>query len=577
MIVNEEYLYQYLPDELSDFRVHEDTWTYVDVKEHGGSEEVTEIHKTIKQVSIKETKWYKEQANGLLYYNDVLVVFKGPKDGITHLTIKEGTRTIVSRACAWLNGAVIDIPDSVVAIGKDAFKDVPLINYHGTALGAPWGAKCVNGCIDGDFIFSDISKTRVVGYIGSATDITIPYGIKEIGDDAFCRQSDLISIDIPETVERIGRRAFDWCRKVHTVKIPDGVRIIEDWTFSGCVSLEIVDLPETIKEIGDFAFSRCKSLHSISIPSGVTRIGSGAFDGCESLENIVIPETVEEIGVKAFTGCKSLRRISIPAGTKMKRCSFNGCKSLENIILPENVEEFDLFGPFAGCQSLKSIKIPLNIKRVDKSFFEGCTSLESVDIPDRTGIGEWHFTDCPNLKCINIHHVPDGGDIRKSIICSNKVEIHFVEAQTIMGECGKELKEETDQELLDVDERRKVCDSCKNHKNEIITNPNSPALCGLTMKAPSFHGKECELYIPIPNHKSRIIRRGIYGLVMALGFGILGVIRLVELIQQTKSPANLNTSGLVFCLFLIVFSIALLYFAFKSFITAARFKYPQEK
>ena len=139
----------------------------------------------------------------------------------------------------------------------------------------------------------------------------------------------------------------------------------------------------------------------------------------------------------------------------------------------------------------------------------------------------------------------------------------------------KEEEKEPERFELTVDERRKVCDSCKNHKNEILTNPDSPALCGLTMKAPSFHGKECGLYIPIPDYKSRVIRRGIYGLVMAIAFGVLGVIRLIEFIEQTKNPANLDVFGLMFYLLLIFFSIALLYYAFKSFITAARFKYPQ--
>lgn len=38
----------------------------------------------------------------------------------------------------------ITIPDSVTTIKSNAFRDVPHIEYHGTATGAPWGAKSMN-------------------------------------------------------------------------------------------------------------------------------------------------------------------------------------------------------------------------------------------------------------------------------------------------------------------------------------------------------------------------------------------------------------------------------------------------
>ena len=36
------------------------------------------------------------------------------------------------------------IPNSVTKIGDDAFENIPHIEYHGTATGAPWGAKSMN-------------------------------------------------------------------------------------------------------------------------------------------------------------------------------------------------------------------------------------------------------------------------------------------------------------------------------------------------------------------------------------------------------------------------------------------------
>lgn len=45
------------------------------------------------------------------------------------------------RGCTSLN---LVVPDSVVYIADGAFGYVPHIEYHGTAKGAPWGAKSMN-------------------------------------------------------------------------------------------------------------------------------------------------------------------------------------------------------------------------------------------------------------------------------------------------------------------------------------------------------------------------------------------------------------------------------------------------
>jgi len=470
---------QYLPDKLNHFRVIEkDECTYVDIKEHGGSEEVTDITIVSEQVPIEETEWYKEQAFGLAYYEDVLVVFKGPKEDIPHLEIKEGTSAIVSRACAGLTKTEIDIPDSVEKIGEDAFKDVPNINYHGNALGSPWGAKCVNGCINGDFVFSDATKTKVVGYIGSETTIIIPQGVKEIGDKAFYYEIHVQSIDIPDTVEKIGQNAFSGCEKLSSIRIPNGVTKIDDYAFSWCRLLENIEIPnsvksigshafncchsikhivipEDVKEIGRSAFSRCDSLLSISIPNSITKIENGTFNGCKSLESIDIPETVEEIGWSAFEDCQALRSIKIPNGnkkigahafdccdsllsisipegiTEIKENTFYNCTSLESVGIPETVEEIGR-SAFEGCQALRSIRIPNGIKRNGYTVFKDCKSLESVDIPNlpSTKLGcKWDFRDCDNLKCINIYQVSDERNIWNIVQCGKNVEIQFIEEE----------------------------------------------------------------------------------------------------------------------------------------------------
>ena len=113
---------------------------------------------------------------------------------------------------------------------------------------------------------------------------------------------------------------------------------------------------------------------------------------------------------------------------------------------------------------------------------------------------------------------------------------------------------------LTLDQRRRICESCKNHKNEIPTNPDSPAICGLTMKKPEFNGEQCALYVPIPNFKTLLLRRAIYSIILGFAIGILG----------------LNMSDSFWGIGLIVLSPVLLIYSIRIFIKMIRFKYPGE-
>ena len=93
------------------------------------------------------------------------------------------------------------------------------------------------------------------------------------------------------TVTAIGNRAFKGC---------DNVDNISNCPNSVTQQSRAIVLPNTIKRIGEKAFICCVDLETINIPEGVTEIGDLAFWGCESLTSIVIPEGVTTIGERTF-------------------------------------------------------------------------------------------------------------------------------------------------------------------------------------------------------------------------------------------------------------------------------------
>ncbi len=114
------------------------------------------------------------------------------------------------------------------------------------------------------------------------------------------------SVSIPNTVEVIGRSAFEGNEYVESLVIPNSVEKIEPYAFWDCNSLETIVFGRGLTEIGDFAFAGSKGLKSISIPSDVKSIGIQAFADCVNMTDITIPSSVMEIHETAFDGCFKL-------------------------------------------------------------------------------------------------------------------------------------------------------------------------------------------------------------------------------------------------------------------------------
>lgn len=107
------------------------------------------------------------------------------------------------------------------------------------------------------------------------------------------------------TVTSIGS-AFQECSTLRTVEIPNTVTKIGDYAFKGCTSIRSIKIPNSVIIIGKWAFERCTMLKSIEIPNSVTSIGDFAFEGCTTLNNVKIPESVISIGKGAFRYCSTL-------------------------------------------------------------------------------------------------------------------------------------------------------------------------------------------------------------------------------------------------------------------------------
>lgn len=207
---------------------------------------------------------------------------------------------------------------------------------------------------------------------------------------------------IPDSVAKIGERAFWNCPSLESVAIPDSVTSIDAWAFGGCIALKSVAIPNSVTEIEKGVFYFCKSLESVVIPDSVTSIGEKAFDGCSALKSVTIPDSVTSIGDDSFRSCKSLETIVIPDGiNSINNCVFVDCDYLKSVVIPDSVTSIGNKA-FFNCKALKSIDIPNNVTSIGKNAFYGCQALKSITIPASvTSISNDAFKSCPNLtiKC----------------------------------------------------------------------------------------------------------------------------------------------------------------------------------
>ena len=244
----------------------------------------------------------------------------------------------------------------------------------------------------------------------------------------FSNCKSLVSVALPEGMEKIGERAFSYCESLSSVVIPSSVTEICESAFYDCTSLSSVEIPPSITEIGERAFEGCTSLTSVEIPEGVTEIGEKAFEGCNISElshpcltikggfaikdnvllyctspsdSITIPEGVTEICESAFYGCTSLASVEIPPSiTEIGERAFEGCTSLSSVAIGEGVTKID-WCAFRDCSSLSSVVIPPSVTKIDWCAFYGCSSLSSVSIPPSVAeIGKYAFFHCDSLSSV---------------------------------------------------------------------------------------------------------------------------------------------------------------------------------
>ena len=149
------------------------------------------------------------------------------------------------------------------------------------------------------------------------TEIDIPDSVKEIGRSVFSYCDQLKTVRLPDTLTKIPEEIFLGCNVLEEITIPPSCTIIGADAFNQS-GITAIDIPESVKKIGQRAFFYCYDLAQVTLHEGLETLGAYCFDNCYALSEIILPQSVKSIGKECFSSLTTVTKAVAPSQPRPK-------------------------------------------------------------------------------------------------------------------------------------------------------------------------------------------------------------------------------------------------------------------
>lgn len=346
--------------------------------------------------------------------NTITAQMFGKCSSLKTLTIPVGVKKIERGAfsgCSSLTEIVV--PEGVTTIEDDAFENcVKLKKVVLPNSITKFGKNVFSGCV-------------------SLEHVTLGNGIKRIPEACFNNHQKLIDVAVASDIVELGDRAFRNCQKLSSLTFieKDKSSMAKGMDFermiTGATSSNDRFALDSLERIGKSAFENCFAFKGIELKDGLRTIAEYAFANCRLIKTIILPKTIQTFGTGAFAGCTSLLKVDGAENVRwQKKNCFTGSPWLASQATDGFVIFDDYLEAYTGTDSV--VELPANVKIIGRSAFDGNPYVSNIRIPDGvTSIEELAFANCKKLKTVfisdSVLHIEDNafsGDTDFLIQCS---------------------------------------------------------------------------------------------------------------------------------------------------------------
>lgn len=314
--------------------------------------------------------------------------FEG-RDVLNTITLFEGI-TDIGYGAFWNCSALenITLPSTLKVMGNSVFAYCRKL----TSIHIPTSVESI-----GDIPFNDCTSLKSItvdaanNYYESMNDILFTKGKEQL--IKYPAKKTDTSYTLPETVKTIKDEAFSSAIFLSAVQLPSMLREIGTEAFSH-TNITSITLPATVQRIGANAFMQCGKLTSLTVAPGnryFKAINNAlySYDGTRLIvcptgilndnPSFTVPSGVTTIAAYAFSN-SNLQSIHLPYGLKtIEERAFSSCR-LQTLILPATVESIENYA-FAWCYEMSSIALPACLQTIGYEFLSGNNQLATIYCP----------------------------------------------------------------------------------------------------------------------------------------------------------------------------------------------------
>lgn len=304
---------------------------------------------------------------------------------ITEIAIPSSVREIGEEAFSGTKLRTVDIPTSVIEIGAKAFYGCQQLGSVNMGNGVKKiGEEAFRGC----GILADMTLSNNVEEIGYQAFVGVPWvenieaenGVKYIGKVAYKHVSGT-NLNIKKGIVSLADNFINTEVGISSITLPSTLRILGKECLKNA-AINSIELPESLEKIGSWALADNSKLRRVTIPRNVSFIGRGAFENTQivriyyNAENAMTEIEDEESGYYCSPFPNSVTRAIIGEGVKTIPPSlFDQCENLVRVQMPSTVEHI---GRQAfNCSNLVHIDLPSALKSMDEAAICGVTSITS--------------------------------------------------------------------------------------------------------------------------------------------------------------------------------------------------------